>query len=221
MLLFNEMLALQTKQLVRNEFVMTEKYNFPIIKKQDFELDKIRLYSYSNTKFDDERNKQKTIHFFVHDYRFENVYSNPTNAVLKLKQYYALCTPDFSLYMDMPHVLQMYSTFKNRWCGAYWQSMGLNVIPTISWSDEKSFDFCFEGVEKGSIVAISTHGNKKCKEEFMLGYNKMLEILEPCAILCYGKPFSEMTGNVKIFPYNHKENSKQEAITLLKSEVIV
>ena len=31
---------------------------------------------------------------------------------------------------------------KNRWGGAYWQSSGLTVIPTISWGDERSFEFC-------------------------------------------------------------------------------
>lgn len=103
----------------------------------------------------------------------------------------------------MPLMLQMYSAFKNRWCGAYWQSLGLRVIPTISWSDERSFDFCFEGIEEGSIVAISTHGNHRAKEEFMLGYNKMLQKIKPCAIICYGKPFKEMKGNLLVFPYNH------------------
>lgn len=57
----------------------------------------------------------------------------------------------------------------------------------------------------GSIVAISTHGNHKCKEEFMLGYNKMLEIINPSAIICYEKPFPKMKGKLKIFPYNHNE----------------
>lgn len=42
----------------------------------------------------------------------------------------------------------------------------------------------------------------------MLGYNKMLEIIEPCAILCYVIPFSEMKGNIKVFPYNHREHSE-------------
>ncbi len=205
---YKQLLNLQTKKLVRNEFKMVGKFELPIILKNDFELEKIKLYSYSNTKYNDERNRFKTIHFFIHDYRFESIYENAEYAVEKLKQYHALCSPDFSLYADMPLTLQMYNTFKNRWCGAYWQSLGIKVIPTISWSDERSFDFCFDGVEKGSIVAISTHGNHKCKEEFMLGYEKMLGIISPSAIICYGKPFPEMKGNLKVFPYNHYEHSE-------------
>ena len=205
---YKQLLNSQTKKLVRNEFRIVGKYDLPIIHKDEIDLDKIKLFSYSNTKYKDSRNKNKTIHFFVHDYRFESVYENAEYAVEKLKQYYTLCSPDFSLYTDMPILLQMYNTFKNRWCGAYFQSLGLKVIPTVSWSDDRSFEFCFDGIEKGSVVAISTHGNHKCKEEFMHGYEKMLEIISPSAIICYGKPFPEMKGNLKVFPYNHYENKE-------------
>lgn len=204
---YENFLKEETKKLVRNEFIFCGCYDLPLIRKQEIDFSKIKLMSYSNTKYQDKRNISKTIHFFIHDYRFECVYSNPMIAVEKLKQYYALCSPDFSLYTDMPILLQMYSTFKSRWCGAYWQSLGLKVIPTISWSDERSFDFCFDGIEKGSVVAISTHGNKKCKEEFMLGYNKMLEKLSPSVIICYGKPFPEMNNDpIIVFPYNRHEH---------------
>ncbi len=205
---YKQLLNTQTKRLVRNEFKMTSKYELPIIHQDIIDLEKIKLYSYSNTKYNDLRNRHRTIHFFIHDYRFEGIYENAEYTVEKLKQYYALCTPDFSLYLDMPITLQMHNTFKNRWCGAYFQSLGIKVIPTISWSDERSFDFCFEGVEKGSVVAVSTHGNHKCEQEFMLGYKKMLEIIKPSAIICYGKPFKDMVGNIKVFPYNRHENSE-------------
>ncbi len=205
---YDELIKIQTENLVRNQFGWNGKYNLPIIKKQDIDLTKIKLMNFSNTKYNDANNNKKTIHFFIHDYRFEYVYSNANIAVKKLKQYYCLLSPDFSLYIDMPLILQMYSTFKSRWCGAFWQSLGLNVVPTISWSDSSSFDFCFDGIEKGSIVAVSTHGNKKAKEAFMLGYNKMLEKIEPTAIICYGKQFPEMVGKIIVFPYNRSEGKE-------------
>ena len=44
----------------------------------------------------------------------------------------------------------------------------------------------------------------------MLGYNKMLEIIEPSVIICYGTPFDEMKGNIKaIEPYNKEEIIKK------------
>lgn len=71
-------------------------------------------------------------------------------------------------------------------------------------------EFCFDGIEKGSVVAVSTYTREDNKEGFMLGYNKMLEIIEPSAIICYGTPFPEMKGNIKaIAPYNKEELIKK------------
>lgn len=29
--------------------------------------------------------------------------------------------------------------------------------PTVSWGDENSFEFCFDGIEEGSVVAVSAY----------------------------------------------------------------
>lgn len=42
----------------------------------------------------------------------------------------------------------------------------------------------------------------------MKGYNKMLEKIKPCAIICYEKPFKEMKGEILYFPYNHNEHNE-------------
>ena len=76
--------------------------------------------------------------------------------------------------------MQLYNTFRNRWCGAYFASEGMRVIPTVSWGDERSFAFCFEGIPKGSTVAVSTymvseHGNRADQKPFfMKGYEELL-----------------------------------------------
>ena len=156
-------------------------------------LDHINLY------INDKENAYKTVHFFTYDWFFDKVYENAADLAEKLRQYYALLSPDFSMFTDMPKALQIYSVFKNRWCGAYWQSLGLRVIPTISWGDESSFEFCFDGVEQGATVAVCTYYRENCEEEFMLGYNRMLEVIKPQSILCYDEPFSSMKGNIKSF----------------------
>lgn len=46
---------------------------------------------------------------------------------------------------------------RNRWCGAYLAEKEFRVIPTVSWGDGSTFDFCFEGIPKGSTVAVSTY----------------------------------------------------------------
>ncbi|MCL2540053.1 MAG: DUF4417 domain-containing protein [Firmicutes bacterium] len=194
------------QKIVRNEFKTTGKYNMPIIKKQNIDLDKIELWNHKKAKADDAENKHKTLHFFAYDWEHESVYDKPDIAMEKLDQYYALLSPDFSLYWNMPLALQIYSTFKNRWCGAYWQSMGKLVIPTVCTGLEESYEFCFDGIEEGCVVAVSTYRREDYKDEFMKGYNKMLEVIRPSAIICYGEPFQEMKGNIKaVDPYNREE----------------
>ena len=98
--------------------------------------------------------------------------------------------------------MQLYNVFRNRWCGAYWVSKGLRVIPTVNWGDESTFDFCFEGIERGSVVAVSTYmaseHDNRCdqKEWFLAGYNEMLRRIEPEKIICCNTPFPEMQGNI-------------------------
>lgn len=126
---------IKKQKLVRNQFKVVGKYGIPLIKRQNIDINKIDLWGYSKTKLEDKENAQKTVHFFTYDWQFESVYAKPENAMEKLEQYYALLSPDFSLYLDKPIALQIYSTFKNRWCGAYWQNMGKLVIPTVEWGN--------------------------------------------------------------------------------------
>ena len=189
--------------LARNDFLFHNqsqgKYDFPIIKKQEINIDEIEFLSYTNAKKEDAENRNKTIHFFTYDWKFDKVYNTPEEEFEKLKQYKYLLSPDFSIFTDMPLALQIESIFKNRWCGAYWQSKGLKVIPTISWGDERSFDFCFDGIEEGSVVAVCTYYRENCEDEFMLGYNEMIKHIKPSIIICYDEPFPSMTGNIKSF----------------------
>lgn len=192
------------QKLLRNEFKTVGKYNIPLIKKQNINLTDIELWGYAKTKREDKENKHKAIHFFTYDWLFKAVYEKPEATLEKLNQYHALLTPEFSLYRDMPRALQIYSTFKNRWCGAFWQKQGMRVIPTVCCAGEESYDFCFDGIEQGSIVAISTYRREQYKNDFMKSYNKMLEVIKPSAILCYGEVFPEMRGNIKsVSPFDY------------------
>lgn len=197
---------LKKLKIVRNEFKTIGKYGMPLIKKQNIDINKINLWCYTKAKVNDNENINKTIHFFTYDWLFESVYDKPEIAMEKLESYYAMLSPEFSLYWDMPKALQIYNTFKNRWCGAYFQKNGKLVIPTVCCAGPESYDFCFDGIEQGSIVAISTYCREDNKLEFLKSYNKMLEVIKPSGIICYGEPFQEMKGNIKsINPFDYQE----------------
>ncbi len=130
------------------------------------------------------------------DYRFEGIYNNPQRTLTRYSQYAFLLTPEFSTYADMDLWRQLESTAKNRWVGAYWQSKGLTVIPSICWSTARSFDFCFDGVEKKATVAVGMIGSKRARRAFLYGFDAMLERLDPSVIIVFGTPFPEMRGNL-------------------------
>lgn len=187
---------------MRNSFATTGKWGIPLVKKQELTTENIMLVACSDTRANDnEANKKKGVHFFVDDYRFSGIYDNPERTLERYSQYAFLLTPDFSTYSDMDLWRQLESVAKNRWVGAYWQSKGRIVVPTVSWSTPRSFEFCFDGVEQHATVAVSTLGCKKAKIDFMRGYEVMLEKLRPEAIICFGDPFSEMQGNLLVVDY--------------------
>ena len=66
------------------------------------------------------------------------------------------------------------------------QMYGIDVIPTISWSDRKSFEWCFDGEPVGGAVAISSVGVMNSKERkalFIDGYNLHLQWMITCLCL--------------------------------------
>lgn len=172
------------------------------MKKQGVDLSEVKLISCSDTRSNDcARNRKCGVHFFVDDYRFESIYRDPKKSLLKFSQYKFLLTPDFSTYADMNPWRQIESVARNRWCGAYWQSQGLTVVPTISWSTPSSYSYCFDGVQTGSIVAVGMVGCKRNKKAYLHGYDAMSERIQPEAVICYGRPFLEMKGNIVSVDY--------------------
>ena len=134
--------------------------------------------------------------YMIDSYWFEGIYRNPERSLRKLSQYAFLLTPDYSTYADMNPWRQIESVAHSRWCGAYWQSKGLTVIPTISWSTPGSYSYCFDGIPDGAVVAVGMIGCKRNKIGFMRGYNTMIEKISPKAIICFGTPFPEMQGHI-------------------------
>ena len=199
-----------SQALLRNQFPGKGKLQIPIIPKfeeRPGDFNDLLLIGFDKTHLEDNNHLDRIVHFFLYDYRFERVWKNPDNDIEKLSRYRAVLSPDFSMYLEMAPVMQLYNVFRNRWCGAYWASKGIRVVPTVNWGDEATFDFCFEGIEKGSVVAVSTymaseHENRQAQKEwFMAGYNEMLRRIEPEKIICYNTPFPEMQGNLVYVDY--------------------
>lgn len=134
------------------------------------------------------------VHFFMDDYRFEATWNNPDRAATQLEGAKFILSPDFSCYRDHPLALQIWQIYRSRWLGAYWQSLGLRVIPTVCWSEPSSYDFCFLGLPRQSVVAISTVGvnhDPDALRFFTLGYEEMCRRVAPSTVVMYGEKFPE------------------------------
>lgn len=127
----------------------------------------------------------KLVSMFIDDYVLERFWNKPLNYIERFKGCLATMTPDFSMLIGMPKPLQMFNVYRNRFVGHVWQQAGVNVIPTICWSDKASFEYCFEGVAVGSTVAVSNTGclTDKHLSFFDAGYSAMIDRLKPKQIV--------------------------------------
>jgi hypothetical protein len=198
-----------TELMLRNRLFMVGDSDMPFVYSQDVDVEGISLLGFNNTHTTEESEKRRsmTVHFFLEDSQFDEVWNNPSKQLKKLSQYAQLLSPDFSVYTNMPEPLQIYNTFRNRWCAAYWQYNCQVVIPTITWGRENTFAFCFDGIEEGCVVAVSTIGALDNKETFMLGYREMCARIKPEAVVSYGNRLEGMENLAKVIEVSHVHGS--------------
>lgn len=158
----------------------------------------------------------KGLHFFVDDYQFVRLWNAPDRYLELLRRFACVCTPDFSLYTDMPPAMQIYNHYRKHWLAAYWQQNGISVIPTISWSTPDSYAWCFDGEPVGGMVAVSSVGcmaRDETKQLFLQGYEEMLCRLKPSEVIFYGKVPLECDWNVRRIPPHYERMEKEREKT--------
>lgn len=183
-----------------NRWDCTSDIEMPELAPVDCIPRKLLPFNYARTATD----KDQTLHFFIDDYQFERLWSKPERYLSLLQGYEAVLTPDFSLYMDMPLPMQRWNEYRRRALGNYWQRNGITVIPTLSWSDERSYGFCFGGLPKRATYATSTVGcmkKKDAREAWSKGMSAAIEELRPERLLIYGKKPDFDFGNIEVAAY--------------------
>ena len=186
-------------------------WQMPIIRNDGFVPEELIGFNYAKTS----EKKDIGIHFYLDDYQFERVWNCPEKYVELFQEYDCILSPDFSLYTDMPMPMKVWNVYRSRLIGAYYQSYGIPVIPTLSWAEKETFDFCFKGIPKGSIVSISTIGVKKDKDAmktWLDGVKEMLKTVNPKTLLIYGGklPFDYGDREIIYFNNNVTENWRKK-----------
>lgn len=149
-----------------------------------------------NYMFGEKHPEDKILHFFLDDYQFERVWKEPNKYIPYLQKFKYVVAPDFSLYTDHPKAVQIFNHYRKHWCARYWQDHGVNVIPCMCWSTPDSFEWCFDGEPRNSVVCVSmigAFGNHpdNNKAGWMNGYNEMIKQLNPSQIVLFGNSIYE------------------------------
>ena len=181
-------------------------WQMPIIKNDGFIPDRLIGFNYALSSKD----KKTGLHCFIDDYQFERLWNDPEKYIDVLSKYECFLSPDYSLYTDMAEPMRIWNTYRSRLIGAYYQSYGIKVIPTISWAQKSTFRYCFKGIPENSIVAVSTIGVKEQNEAFTIwkaGMREMIKRIRPQHILVYG---GEVDFDYKDIPVSYFNNEVTE-----------
>ena len=186
------------------------KYQMPIMTKASIIPDELIGFNYMKSS----KKKNIGVHCFVDDYQIERLWNNPDSYIDDLLEFDVVLTPDYSLYMDMPMSMKIWNVYRSRLLGQYWQDCGIEVIPTVSWAEPATYEFCFEGIPKNSVVAVSTVGvkNDKSLDIWYNGMYEMIARLQPQTILVYGGKIDFDYGKINVKYYDNKVTERLNSL---------
>ena len=187
-------------------------HNMPIVRRvseEQLDFEKMVPMGIQNlsTKYN---NENKLVLTFNYDRILERMWRDPFKYIPKLQTAMAVATPDFSVYSNMNPIEIEHNVYKNRWLGNLWQHYNIMTLPTLTWGDEYTYDICFRGVEKNSIVVISTLGCEDHEEVFLNGFNEMKKRINPPLIVVFGKMIEGMTGRFINIQYEEAFNKNKK-----------
>ena len=164
------------------------------------------------------------IHFYIDDYRFDGklngIWNAPQRAAEVLQYFAGIITPDFSTYNDFPVPLKIYNTYRMRAFGYWFGKLGGKVINNVRWGTDETFSYCFDGIEQNSIIAIGTAASglhqKRNREIFEDGFQRMLDVLKPHTIIIYGSDnypwFDDVRDRIRIVNFKSDTTLRWERV---------
>lgn len=160
------------------------RWQMPVLAPCDVLPQRVIGFNYAMTSTDYDAG----IHFYLDDYQFERVWNNPGKYIEILSRFACVLTPSFSLYMDMAEPIKIYNTYRGRLLGQIMQYRGLNVIPLVYWADEKSFDYCFDGLPENAVLSTLTMGTSDPEiwPIWEKGMKELIKRKKPKTLLLYG-----------------------------------
>ena len=171
-----------------DDITQTSVYGFPLIKPYNGPTDFETIAYGKRNRYS---GKGQFVHFFADDYTWANaVWSRMEQTLYRINKFDGMFAPDFSIYIDRPKGFNLMQLFKNRMVTFYAQNIGYNVIPTASFGDVDSFEYCFEGLPDNSVLGICGTGleNRSHRLHWEYGIYALEEMKHPSLLIVYGEP---------------------------------
>ena len=159
------------------------------------------------------------VHFFEDDFLFERLWRNPKKYLEILKQFNGVILPDFSLYRDMPFVMQLWNIYRSRAIGHWLQKNGVKVIPNIRYGDRRTYKVCCDGISERCVISIGSHGTMRNPVDrgiFLDGLDLVVKRLKPTVIVVYGtapekyfSKYKDMGIQVVVFESDYAASHKE------------
>ena len=154
------------------------------------------------------------IHFYLDDYQFERVWSQPQRYIEILQRYDCVLTPSYSLYMNMAEPIKVCNVFRSRLLGQMMQDYGLKVIPIVYWAGKESFEYCFDGLPENSTLSTLTMGTKNPEVWgiWKMGMDELIKRKHPKRILLYGNGLSVDYdfGDIEVIYYQNEVTERMK-----------
>lgn len=176
------------------------QFPIPIIKRVD-PMD-LPLEAYPFSKAMNGSKKDILVVFYEPDTNFARILHNPKRYVEPLKRFRCVVGPDFSQKIGMNPFVCFENCWWNKALTAYFQSMGIIIIPNVTWSTPNSYKYAFLGIPKQSVIAINCTGIKGNHAAMYLwrkGYQEALRVLEPSLIIRYGDKMPGEREDISVY----------------------
>ena len=186
------------------------RYEIPTLEPCNYLPERLLGFNYAMSSTD----YNSTIHFYLDDYQFERIWNDPYKYFEVLNNYKCVMTPSYSVYMDMSESVKIYNIYRSRLLGQMMQNMGMNVIPIVYWADERSFDYCFDGLPENATLSTYTVGIKDPEvwKIWKRGMDELIKRKHPRRLLLYGnglKPDYDF-GNIEVIYYKNEVTERMK-----------
>lgn len=178
------------------------KTHVPIIEKYDVTDIPDRMIAFNDAISSSQKDRDAIVHFYIDDYRFQNIFRNPDRYIPLLKEYKYVIGPDRSQYIEMPWFSRYANCCMNKALTVYMQKCGVHIIANVTWSLPDSYDYSFSGIPRDSVIAINSNGvnaHRDSKYLWYKGYAEAVKRIQPSRIIRYGQKMEDEKESISVY----------------------